>query len=178
MALSHSQKDSIVQGYSERVARAQVMVWGHYRGMTMPQMQDLRRQLRPVGGEAVVVKNTLMRRALEQAKIPVDNEMTAGPCLVTFMYGDLAAATKVVRDFARLNEAVFQVAGGVVGRKLATVEQINSLIALPSREAMLARVIGGMQAPISGLVGTLGAVLRGLVNVLDARAKQLDGAPA
>jgi large subunit ribosomal protein L10 len=178
LALTREQKEEILQGYVQRVARAQVMVWAGSRGLTVKKIQELRRQLRSSGAEAVVVKNTLMRLALERANRPVSAEWMNGPCVVTFLGGDVAAGTKALADFARSNDAMFQLRGGVVGGQLATVEQVISLITLPSREVMLARVLGGLQAPISGLVGTLAAVLRGLVNVLDARAKQLEGTPS
>ena len=176
MALTLKQKEKILEEYASRIARAQVMVWANYRGLTVPQVSSLRNQLRGVGAEAMVVKNSLMRKALEQAQLPYDHELMAGPCVVTFIYGDVAAATKAVTDFARLNEAVFQLKGGVIGRQMVKPEQIRELSQLPSREVMLARVVGGIQAPLVGLVGTLSAVMRGLLNVLNARAKQIEGA--
>ncbi len=178
MALTLEQKQKILEGYASRISRAQVMVWANYRGLTVAQISNLRKQLRGVDAEAMVVKNSLMRKALERAQLPYDHELMAGPCVVTFMYGDVAAATKAVTDFARLNEAVFQLKGGVIGRRVVKPEQIRELTQLPSREVMLARVVGGIQAPLTGLVGTLSAVLRGLLNVLNARAKQLEGAPS
>ncbi len=177
MALTREQKEEILQGYTQKLGRTQVMIWANYRGLTVAKIQDLRRQLRPVGAEAMVVKNTLLRLAMERAGLPVNTETMSGPCVVTFISEDIAAATKVVSDFARLNESVFQLKGGVVGGQLATVEQVRSLITLPSREVLLARVLGGLQTPIGGFVGTLSAVMRGLVNVLSARSRQLEGQP-
>jgi large subunit ribosomal protein L10 len=77
-------------------------------------------------------------------------------------------------DFARLNEAVFKVRGGIVGNQIVDVEQVRSLTTLPSREVMLGRVIGGIQAPVSSFVGTLAALVRGVMNVLNARTQQLE----
>jgi large subunit ribosomal protein L10 len=176
LALTRNQKQEQIEGYAQRVSRAQVLIWAHYKGLTVAQISALRRQLRETGAEAMVVKNTLMGRALQQAGLPVEKPLMAGPCVVAFLYDDIAASTKTVLDFSRLNENVFQVAGGVVGGKLASVEELRSLVTLPSREVMLARVVGGVQAPISGFVGALAAIMRGVLNVLDARAKQLEGA--
>jgi len=178
LALSRQKKEQLVKEYGERLARAQVAIWAHYQGLTVAQATDLRRQLREAGAEAVVVKNTLIRRALEEADLPVSDEMRKGPCLVTFIYDDVAPAAKVVADFARQNEEILQIIGGLIGGQLATVEQIQSLTTLPSREVLLAQVVGGIQAPISGFVGTLAAIMRGLLNVLDARARQLEGSEA
>lgn len=178
MALTREQKQKMLEGYAQRLSRAQVMIWANYAGLKVPQIADLRQQLRASGTEVLVVKNTLMRMALEQAKLPVSPELITGPCAVTFIYDNIATATKTVLDFARANEAAFKVVGGLVGGRLANVEELRSLTTLPSREVLLARVLGGLQAPIAGLVGTLSAVTRGLVNVLDARRRQLEGAAA
>ena len=178
MALTREQKQGLLDGYAQRVSRAQVMIWSNYTGLKVAQIADLRRQLRAGGTEVVVVKNTLMRMALERARLPVTTELTTGPCAVAFIYDDVAAATKVVMGFARANEAAFRVVGGLVGNRVVNPEQLRSLTTLPSREVMLGRVLGGLQAPIASLVGTLSAVTCGLVNVLDARRKQLEGAPS
>jgi large subunit ribosomal protein L10 len=178
LALSRQQKEQLLQGYAEKLEHAQVMVWAKYGGLTVAQVSDLRRQLRPSGAQAVVVKNTLLRLALEQKGLPVDAEMMGGSCVVTFINDNLPAAITALSAFARANDAAFQLKGGVVGGKLASTEQVSALATLPSREVLLARVVGGIQAPISGFVGTLAAVMRGLVNVLDAHSKQLQESPA
>ena len=168
----------MLQEYTDRLQRAQVIIWADYRGTTVPQVQGLRGQLRPLGAEAIVVKNTLMRLALERAGLPVPSEIMAGPSAVTFVYDDVAAAAKVVTGFASANERVFRIKGGMAGGRVIDVADVNALTTLPSREVLLAQVLGGIQAPISGLVGTLAAVMRGLMNVLRARAEQLEGAPS
>jgi len=175
LALNKEQKEQIVASYLDRIDRAQVMVWAHYRGVKVPQFEALRHGLRQAGAEVMVVKNTLLRLALEQRGLPYDKGIMDGPCAVTFIYGDIASAVRVVNSFARENEQLFQIAGGLVGGKVATEAQVRELVTLPSREVMLGRVVGGIAAPISALVGTLDAVLRGLVNVLDAHRRQLEG---
>lgn len=176
MALTHEQKEKILNGYKQRLARSQAVIWARYKGLTVAQVSDLRRQLRAVGVEGVVVKNSLMRIALEQAGMATDHATMSGPCLVTFVYNDVAVGAKAVLDYARLNEAVFQVSGAVAGRTLMNAEQVRALTMLPSREVLLAQVLGGIQAPISSFVGVLAQLVRGVVNVVDARRKQLEGA--
>lgn len=176
MALSLETKKTVVEEYGEKMARAQVMIWSHYQRLSTPQVNNLRRQLRANTAEVVVIKNTLMRRALEQAGMPVDEAMMSGPCMVTFVYDQVAVATKTVVDFARVSGDLFQIAGGVMGGRLASEEQVRSLVNLPSREQLIAQVLGGIQAPISGLVSTLSAMMRGIMVVLNERAKQLEGA--
>ncbi len=176
MPATRETKEALIEEYGAKMARAQVLIWAHYRNIPAGQITNLRRQLQAAGSEAMVVKNTLMRRALQAADRPVNEAMMTGPCLVAFVYGDIPAATKAVIDFARVSGDLFQIAGGVMGHSLASEEQVRSLVNMPSREQLIAQVLGGLQAPISGLLGTLSAVMRGIMTVLSERAKQLEGA--
>lgn len=176
MALTREQKERIIQAYGERLGRSQVLIWSHYERVKFSEFEGLRATLRPLGAENVVVTNTLLRIALEEAGWPVNPGFGDGSNMVTFVYGDIAAATKAVTDFTRDKADRVQVLGGIVGDKVIGNEGVQALTELPSREVLLARVVGGIQAPISGLVGTLSAVLRGLLNVLDAHREQLEGA--
>lgn len=176
MALTRTKKEQVLGGYTGKVARAQVMVWANYSGITVAQIQDLRKRLRACGAEAAVVKNSLMRKSLEAAHMSYDASVMTGPCVVAFIYDEIPAAIKVLNDFARERDVAFQLKGGLVGGKIATLEQIKSLLLLPSREVMLGRTVGAIQAPISGFVGVLAGILRTMPNVLNARVKQLEGA--
>lgn len=175
MALTREKKESLVEEYGRRMARAQVMIWSRFGNLPTPVVNTLRNQLRGLNAEVMVVKNTLMERALEQAGLPVERSLMEGPFMVTFVYDEIAPVAKALSDFARLNPA-FQIAGGLVGGKYANAEQVQSLTNLPSREQILAQVLGGLQAPIRGLVNVLAGTIRGLVTVLNERAKQLEGA--
>lgn len=173
MALLRDQKEQLVQEYGKKLQRSQVLIWAQNNGLSVVQLQRLRRSLREADAEAVIVKNTLFRIALKDAGLPVDRPLTAGPSLVTFVYGDIAPAAKVVMDFSRERDSKIVVRGGVVGGKLASAAMVDGLTSLPSREVLLGRVVGGIQAPITGFVYTLSAMLRGVMNVLNARADQL-----
>jgi len=175
LALNREKKEELVEAYAERLSRSNVAIWANYRGVKAQQFETLRNTLRPINAETMVVKNTLMRVALEQQDMPYDEQMMEGPCAVTFVYDDIASAARVVNNFARDNEALFQLLGGLVGGKVVDAAQVRELVNLPSRDILLARVVGGIGAPISGFVGTLSAMLRGLVNVLDAHREQLEG---
>lgn len=175
MALTKEQKQQLVQEYSERLGRSQVLIWSKYSGLSVAQVQNLRAQLRGAGAEAVVVKNTLMGIALEGVEWPRDHEIMSGPSLVTFIYDDIAPATKVLVEFARRNAEDLVISGGLIGGKLASADQVRSLTDMPSREVLLAQVVGGIQAPVSAFVGVLAASVRGIMNVLNARAEQLGG---
>ena len=176
LALLREQKEQLVKEYGEKLARAQVVIWSKYQGLTVEEAMTLRQQLRAVGAEALVVKNTLMRIALEQAERSMGKELLSGPCLVTFVYEEIAPAAKAVANFARANSDKLTVAGGLIGDELVDTSQISALANLPPRDVLLGQVVGTIQAPISGLVRTLAAVMRGVLNVLNARAEQLEGA--
>lgn len=178
MPKSRQEKEQMLGEYRSQVGRAQVIIWSKFQGMTMVQVSELRAQLRGVGAEIAVVKNTLIHKVLAEANVPSDEEMMGGPCVLTFIYDNIPAATKIVLDYARTHEAVLQVKGGVLGHALMNSKQVAALVDLPSREVLLGRVVGGMQAPIANFVSVLAGVMRGLVNVLDARGKQLEGSPS
>ncbi len=178
MALTRERKVELVQEYGDKLGRAQVAIWTHYSGISVEQITLLRRQAQEAGAELVVVKNTLIRRALEENGKPYDPEVMTGPCLVAFAYDDIAQAAKVIADYARGSQERMRIVGGILGDQLVSPQEVQSLTDLPSREELLARVLGGVQAPVSGLVGVLSSVLRGIVNVVDARADQLKGAEA
>jgi large subunit ribosomal protein L10 len=175
LALTRTEKEQLVQEYSDMLGRSQVLIWSQFTAIDVAQMSAFRRQVRANGSEVAVVKNTLLQRALQDKGLPLNDDLMSGPNLVAFVYDDIAATARTLNEFARTSNERFKIMGGIVGDKLATAEQIQSLADLPSREVLLARVLGGIQAPISGLAGTLAAVVRGILNVLNARAEQLEG---
>ena len=152
-----------------------MMIWVENKGISVPRIQALRSELRQTGAEAVVVKNTLMRLALEKKGLPHDEAMMSGTSIVTFIYDDIAPAAKALSTFVGRADKL-AIKGGLVDGALINAAQVEELTQLPTRDELLARVVGGIQAPISGLVGTLSAVVRGVVNVLDAYRKQLEEA--
>ena len=174
MALSREKKEELLDQYQKELAGAEVLIWGHNLGLTVEDAQELRHGLREAGSKAMVVKNTLMRLALEQSDLPWDPEMMEGANVVTFASGDLGQAAKAAVEFARTHDRVFAIKGGILAGELVDTQQIRSLADLPSRDQLLAQVVGGIQAPISGLVGVLSGVMRGLVTVLHGRQERLE----
>jgi large subunit ribosomal protein L10 len=176
LALTRTEKEQVVQGYSEKLNQAQVVIWASFTGLTVAESTRLRRQLDEADAEMMVVKNSLMGIALEQAGLPTDEAFRNDANLVTFIRGDIAPAAKVLVDFASSSRDLVRIKGGLVGGGLATSEQVRSLTNLPTREVLLAQVLGGIQAPISGLVSVLAGTVRGVMNALNARIEQLEGA--
>ena len=128
-------------------------------------------KLRGTKARYFVVKNTLGQKALERANLKEMMGHIEGACGIAFASGDPVSPSKVLMDFAKENEN-FKVQAGYMQGKMMTADQVKVLASLPSREVLLAKVLGGMQAPISGFVNVLSGTLRKLVNVVDAIQKK------
>ena len=135
-------------------------------------LDKLRANLRKTHSRYLVVKNSLGRKAFERVKM---NDFSAylqtGTCGIAFVGGDAATSSKVLMDCAKANE-VFKVQVGYLDGRLVSSDQIKALANLPSREVLLARLFGQMQAPVSRFVGVLSNTLRSAVNVLDQIARK------
>jgi large subunit ribosomal protein L10 len=138
----------------------------HYRGLTVSEMGELRRRLREAGVSLQVTKNTLARRAAENTDFSVIKDLFTGPTAVAFG-SDPVAMSKAMMDFAKGHEAL-QILGGVLDGKRIEAADVKALASLPSREVLLAKLLGSMQSPISGFVRTLAEVPASLVRTLAA----------
>ena len=170
-------KEAIVEELRDMLARATLTVIADYRGLRVADLQGLRTTLRPLGGEARVAKNTLATIAADQAGVPQLAEHLTGPTMMVVSYEDPVAVARVVGDFARTTR-ILQVRGGLTGQRLLGAAEIAAIATLPSREVLLGRVVGQIQAPLYGLVGVLSGAIRQFAYVLQARIDQLGGAPA
>lgn len=177
MPLTRKEKEQQINELAEQFRGSQVIVWTEYRGLDMPRLNELRKALRPHRAEFHVVKNTLAELALRRAGLPAPEALLTGPTAATLFSDEIAAATKALIDFSAANRELV-IKGGQAGDRLLAAEEVQSLATLPSREVLLAQVLGGMKAPMAGMVTVLGGVLRGLLNVLQARAKKLEEAGA
>ena len=135
-------------------------------------LDKLRANLRKVNARYLVVKNSLGRKAFERAEMKdFSDHLQTGTSGIAFVGGDAAVSSKVLMECAKANE-VFKVEAGYLGGRFVSADQIKALASLPSREVLLARLFGQMQAPVSRFVGVLANTLRSAVNVLDAIAKK------
>lgn len=165
-----------VEAISDRLKRAKVAVLTDYRGMTVTQMHDLRTRLRGGNVEYRVVKNTLARRAAEAAGHPALQAEIRGPVAIAFGYDDLGVPAKLINDFVRASRLKLDVVGGLVEGKVFSAEQIKQLADLPSREALIAQLMGTLQSPVGQLVGIMQTPLQQLLGVLDAYKNKLEAA--
>jgi large subunit ribosomal protein L10 len=146
-----------------------------YRGMTVKAMSELRAALRPHGAKYEVVKNTLMRRAAEQLDQSDLVEWLEGPTAAIFMGEDVVSPAKALLEFIRGHQNMPVIKGGFVeGRKLPA-SQVKALADLPSREILLATLVGTLQSPMGGLLSTLQAAMSQLVGTLQSLETQKGG---
>lgn len=158
---------------AEKLSRAQITILADYRGLTVAQMTGLRRRLREVGAELRVVKNRLALRAAHQVGRAALDQVIQGPTVMVLGYDDLVAPAKALMDYVRTSRLTMKVQGGVLDGRTLSAQEVADLAALPSREVLVGRVIGGMQAPIYGLLGVLSGLPRSLLWVLQGRLNQL-----
>ena len=165
------EKVGVVTEVRERLSRADAAILTEYRGMTVKDLEALRRALRPTGGTYRVYKNTLVRFAVRDLGLDGLEALLTGPTAITFVNGDAAAAAKSLRDYARLRPALV-IKGGVLGTDILSAAETSALADLPSREVLLARVAGGLAAPVQHFAGLLAALPRNLAYGLKALIDQ------
>jgi large subunit ribosomal protein L10 len=173
LAITREKKEALVARYVEKLRRSQAVLLSEYRGLTVKELEALRRELRGCDSEITVAKNTLIARALAEVGLPAPETLLRGPTAVTFIFGDLAAPTKILSRRAK-DTQLLSIRGGILGQAVLDAQGAEALANLPGRDQLRAQVVGALQAPIIGLVSVLAAPLQGLINVLNARAKQLE----
>jgi len=172
LSLNLEQKQAVVAEVAKAISGAQAIVMAENRGMVVGDMTQLRAKARASGVYFRVVKNTLVRRAVADTPFAVLSDKMVGP----LAYGigtDPVAVAKVLNDFAKSHEK-FVITGGAMPGKVMSAQDVAALAALPSREELIARLLGTMQAPIAKFVRTLnevpGKFVRGLAAVRDAKS--------
>jgi large subunit ribosomal protein L10 len=155
--------------------RSTLAVIADYRGLKVNELEDLRARLRAADGEARVAKNTLITIAARQSGKEKLEQYLAGPTVLITANADPVNVAKVIGDFARTSR-ILQVRGGIAGQRTIDEATLTAIAALPSREVLLGRVVGQIQAPLYGLVGVLSGTIRQFAYVLQARIDQLGGA--
>ena len=142
-----------------------------YRGLTVKDIQNLRRSIREAGAEMKVYKNTIMHIALEQAEMPTLDDMLAGPSAFVFAGEDAAAAAKAVKDFAKSNENL-EIKGGLMDAVALSAAEVEAIASLPSREQLMAQIAGAISGVARGLATAINGVPRGLAQATKAVADQ------
>ncbi len=170
------QKAEQVELLTEKLKKARVAVLTDYRGLTVSQMQELRSRFRTGDVEYRVVKNTLVRRAAEAAGVPALQSELEGPVAIAFGYEDLSLPAKLINEFVRTTRLKLDIKGGLVEGRVFSPDQVKQLADLPSRESLIAQLMGTLQLPVGQLVGIMQTPLQQLMGVLNAYNTKLEAA--
>ncbi len=168
------QKVEQVDLLTEKLKSAKVAVLTDYRGLKVSQIQELRGKLRDGDVEYRVVKNTLARRAAEAAGFPQLQDEIKGPVAIAFGYDDLGVPSKLINEFVRATRLKLEVVGGLVEGRVFSSSQIKQLADLPSRETLIAQLMGTLQSPVAQLVGIMQTPLQQLMGTLNAYKTKLE----
>ena len=165
-----------VQAVSElvdKLSRASIAISTDFSGLTVNEITALRRHLREVGVEYKVVKNRIASIAAEQAGLDSFKEILEGASGIVLGYGEPVAAAKAVDEYIKESRAEMKIRKGILDGLLISESQVIALAALPGKDQLIAKLLGQMNAPISGLVNVLSGPTRALAIVLQRRAEQL-----
>lgn len=168
------QKATAIDELTDSLQRATLAVLTDYRGLKVGDLQALRSTLRPLGAEFHIAKNTLTRIAAERVGIEGLTPVLEGPLALVLAYDDIVGASKAITDFARTSR-ILTVKAGVLNHRVIQAAEVEALASMPSREVLLAKVLGLMVSPMARTVGVLSGPSRSLAYLLQARADQLGG---
>jgi large subunit ribosomal protein L10 len=163
--MNREQKAVAIEEIAAHMDESHAIFAVDYRGISVPQVAELRAKLRDADATFTVVKNSLTERAADQAGAETLKDYLAGPTALTFVRGDAATAAKAIADYARTTQ-LLPFKGGLMDGDSLDIEQLRSLSRLPSRQVLYGQLVGVVASPVSGLVRTLSALVGGLASAL------------
>lgn len=166
-----NKKKQVVADLVEDLKDAQTIVFIDYRGVSVEQDTELRSEMRKEGIVYKVIKNSIVSLAMKECKIEVDEETFKGPTAIAFSKDDLVAPARVSKQIAK-KFSKFEIKSGVIEGNHVSKEEIEKVASLPTKEILVSKVLGGLNAPISGFVYVLNANMAGLARVLNAISEQ------
>jgi large subunit ribosomal protein L10 len=172
--MERSDKERVVEELTARLKDTDTLIVADYRGLTMPQIDELRGKLLEHGARLTVVKNTLTRRAAEAAGADALLTLLEGPSAIAFIEsdGDMVAVAKALADSAR-DTKVLEIRGGLMQGRTISPGDVDELAKLPPFDVLRGQVLGAIVAPLQNLLGLVSAPLQNLVGLIDARIEQL-----
>lgn len=183
MAITKEMKGQILKDLEEKFSRAQAVYFAENKGMSVKDVSALRKKLHESGIDFVVAKKTLMKLAAKNQNLPeLTDEVLTGPIAAVIGYADMIIPSKIVKDFGATVENKVVLTGGVMEGKLLSKAQAIELASIPSKEQLLARLVGSMKSPISGFY----MVLKGLLDkspaaesaATETKAESVEAKPA
>lgn len=169
------QKQQFVKELSEKIRNSVSGVLVEYKGITVAQDQELRAKLRESGASYAVIKNSILSRAFQEAGYEGLDAHFVGTTALALSEDDMTAPAKALSEFAKKNK-FFNIKAGFVDGNALDAAGVDTLASLPSKEVLIAQVLGGLNAPISGLVTVLNGNIRGLAVALNAIKEQKESA--
>ncbi len=163
--MNREQKAVAIEEIATHIDESHAIFAVDYRGISVPQVAELRAKLRDADATFKVVKNSLTERAADQAGAETLKEYLAGPTALTFVRGDVAMAAKAIADYAKATQ-LLPFKGGLMDGAVLDVDQLRSLSRLPSREVLYGQLVGVVASPVTGVVRSLAALLGGLASAL------------
>lgn len=168
-----AQKAQLIEQAKDWYAKSSGVVFADYRGLTVKELQQLRTQLKAKGGDLHIVKNTLFRIAAgEDVVANLPYEFHNGPTAIAFIYQNESECAKVMFDFVTSSKKM-AVKGGMFGGKVVDTKQVEAISKLPSKEVLIAQVLGAIAAPLSNLVGVIEALYADPIRVIGAVADKV-----
>ena len=167
------EKEQAVEAMKDWMEKCTVAIATNYAGLPVATMTNLRRALRESGVQYKIIKNTLAYLAADAAGKPGLKEIVKGPTAIAFTYGEQVDPAKALSEFMRTNRSSLSIIGGFLDDKVLSAADVENLASLPSKDELLARLLGQMQAPTAGLVRVLNGPIEGLARVLQAQADKI-----
>ena len=170
MALTREQKQKIIEDLKEKIAKQKAMILVDFTGLKVKDLSNLRKKLKAADNELKIAKKTLLLLALKEKKLEMAAEELKGEIAIVFGYKDELSPAKIVYQFSQENPNL-KILGGFLENKFREAEEIIALAQLPSREELLAKLVGSISAPISNFVNVLQGNIKGLIYALTAIKK-------
>jgi large subunit ribosomal protein L10 len=177
LAITKERKRELIKQYSEWMERSRAVIVTEYTGLSMNQIDELRRRMREAGGEFHIVKNTLGEIAVKEVGLPVQDDYFQGSTAIGFAFEDAPLIAKTMTDFARTSDFI-KIKGGYLGNMAMSPDQIKALADLPPLPVMRARLLGTLLAPASQLARILAEPGRQVAAVIKAYADRETSAEA
>lgn len=169
MAITKEKKGQILKDLEEKFAKAKAVYFAENKGLSVKQTMELRRALRAEDVDFVVAKKTLMKLAAKNSNLPeLSDEILTGPIAAVIGYEDSVLPSKLVKDFGKTAEEKVVLTGGILDGKILNQAEAIQIASLPSKQELLAKLVGSMKAPISGFHGALHGLLGKFVRTVDA----------
>jgi large subunit ribosomal protein L10 len=168
MAKSKEQKKEMLNNIEKNISRAKSVIFARFNNLGVSENNKLRGKLKKENSEYLVTKKTLLNLAMKNSKVKdFDAKKFDGQIATVFGYEDEVAPAKIIGEFMKENDEKIEFLGGVLENKLMNAEEVTQLAKLPSKDELYAKVVGSLNAPVSGFVNALAGNLRNLVNVLN-----------